>query len=88
MRVGAARRFFHSVENPGRFFHTMEKSFGIFPHNGKNVSMAWKKIRPAPERAWAEGSALGAGGDQIRIERQKHLVERGGVFPEFAFRAD
>jgi len=29
-------------KNFGRFFHTMEKVFGIFPHNGKNVSTVWK----------------------------------------------
>ena len=29
-------------ENFCRFFHTMEKVFGIFPHNGKNVSTLWK----------------------------------------------
>jgi hypothetical protein len=27
--------FFHGVEKNGFFFHTMEKFFGNFPHNGK-----------------------------------------------------
>ncbi len=26
----------------GQVFHTMEKVFAIFPHNGKNVSTLWK----------------------------------------------
>jgi hypothetical protein len=29
------KKVFHSVEKNGRFFHTMEKSFANFPHNGK-----------------------------------------------------
>jgi len=27
-----------------KVFHTMEKDFGIFPHNGKNVSTLWKTL--------------------------------------------
>ena len=36
------RDFSTQWKNFGRFFHTMEKVFGIFPHNGKNVSTLWK----------------------------------------------
>ncbi len=47
---------FHSVEKNGRFFHTMEKSFAIFPHNGKNVSTVWKK-RESQARASGSGGS-------------------------------
>ena len=48
-------KVFHTVEKNGHFFHTMEKFFCIFPHNGKNVSTPWKNRRPRqPQR----GSAL------------------------------
>ena len=52
MRLAAAHDFstvwknvFHTVEKRARFFHTMEKCFTIFPHNGKNVSTLWKIFR-------------------------------------------
>ncbi|HQQ60254.1 MAG: hypothetical protein KBC66_03245 [Kiritimatiellae bacterium] len=47
MSALAPRKFFHTVEKNGLFFHTMEKSFGDFPHNGKNVSTVWKNDLPA-----------------------------------------
>ncbi len=28
--------------NVVKVFHSMEKCFAIFPHNGKNVSTLWK----------------------------------------------
>jgi hypothetical protein len=31
---GPGREVFHGVEKIADFFHTMEKVFGIFPHNG------------------------------------------------------
>ena len=46
------KKVFHSVETPGHFFHTMEKVFAIFPHNGKNVSTVWKN-RESPDSARA-----------------------------------
>jgi hypothetical protein len=36
------KNIFHTVEKTGHFFHTMEKVFVSFPHNGKNLSTLWK----------------------------------------------
>jgi hypothetical protein len=47
------KKVFHGVEKIGVFFHTMEKLFWIFPHNGKNVSTAWKN--PQPPISTSEG---------------------------------
>ena len=33
---------FHTVEKTALFFHTMEKLFASFPHNGKTFSTVWK----------------------------------------------
>jgi hypothetical protein len=38
----SVEKVFHGVEELACFFHTMEKVFADFPHNGKNVSTAWK----------------------------------------------
>lgn len=35
-------RFSTQWKNMAHIFHTMEKLFGISPHNGKNVSTVWK----------------------------------------------
>ena len=67
---------FHTVEKTGRFFHTMENLFGIFPHNGKNVSTVWKNLEPrVPARGAAERRA--AHGD-----RESPETGIGGVAPE------
>jgi hypothetical protein len=39
---------FHTVEKKGRFFHTMEKVFAVFPHYGKKVSTPWKTVEVRP----------------------------------------
>jgi general secretion pathway protein K len=49
------KKVFHTVEKNGRFFHTMEKCFAIFPHNGKNVSTVWKTLE---SRQSQRGAAL------------------------------
>ena len=36
------KKVFHTVENFGRFFHTMEKPKVIFPRHGKYISTRWK----------------------------------------------
>jgi hypothetical protein len=49
---------FPAPEKSARFFHTMEKVFAIFPHNGKNVSTVWKTFEPRrnASRARAESN--------------------------------
>jgi hypothetical protein len=37
------KKVFHSMEKQADIFHTMEKVFAVFPHNGKIVSIVWKK---------------------------------------------
>jgi hypothetical protein len=52
--------------NSGRqVFHTMEKIFAIFPHNGKKVSTPWKN-RVRQHRDWG---AAGHGGECSRLGR-------------------
>ena len=38
-RRASGVRIFHGVEKTGVFFHTMDKYFAGFPHNGKNVCL-------------------------------------------------
>jgi len=48
------KMFFHGVEKPGRFFHTMEKYFWIFPQYGKllsEFSTVWKKYFHGMEKS-------------------------------------
>ena len=37
---------FHTMENISPSFPQYGKLFGIFPHNGKNVSTLWKTLNP------------------------------------------
>ena len=50
------KNIFHRVEKNGRFFHTMENFFRIFPYHGKLFSTPWKT--PEPRRGAAVVVAL------------------------------
>ena len=78
------KNIFHTVEKTAQFFHTMEKLFAVFPHNGKNVSTVWKTRFSGCFQGFSDcspGLLSGARGAPYRYSR---VMDRRGGEPREA----